>query len=581
MKHTTISLVALAAAALAGCGGGSDNGGGGPGEGGPVTLSAPDRSRLNDHVGQTYTIAAGKTANVTVDGGEIVFSGCPDGCSVTVSRNSSGTVVAMSSVKGVRARFTPTQPPPAQPPNTVTQEEANQRENTARQEGVQAGRAQAELEQRAPKWVAALDGLGSGGAADSGEFAQYSGVTVSHMRGGKRTVQPNAFTGSGPTPPSISGFTPASFAQKGGIRNTHDQTIYLYTNIGSPNSRPFWKVHGNTATGLPVTVSTESGEEGMVTVTAPAPGTSNSIRVTGTTPTFSIGSGTPSVTNHDEARIAATYGGISGHLVCRGVGSQCAGNAKGSAGKLIVGTSTATWSFVPNSFTSFLQRDQDDTYLFFGIWASEPESPDGIPDLGWISGGDSGAISEANFSNLDGKATFTGGVIGQYAIDKTGSGGNVKAGIFTAAAKFEATFDDGSTSDTLSGQIETFKERDGSSLTGWRLYLGGASNADTTPLTAAGTGGAIAGAVGKVDGVDVSGSWMATLHGADNGTAPDNVKCPEPGCAADLAGVTGWFRANGTGVNANNDGDPPVLEPVAVSGTVPAIVSIAGAFAAD
>jgi len=554
MKPIHLGVAALAAALAAGCGGGSDNSD-------PETFTVPGGNRLT--AGAVYTVE-GKTLAVPVTGGTITLT-CPtdDGCTVMVSRDN-GRTVAMSAVEGVSASFeaTPSPPPPRSPttpPTGVSEEEVERREDTAREEGRMAGEAtglaKAEARQRAPKWADALNANDDFGATGT----RFEAVTVAHMRDGRQEIGPTSNYPISRSAPSISGFSGTGSARD---VTTHEDTIYLYTNIGSPNTRPFWKVHGARADGL-------SASEGSVTHS------SNPIQIEGESATLFTENGRP-VSDSNLAigvRVDATYGGTDGWLVC----TSCDAVVPFTSRKFPNAGAVNDWEFRPRSVTAPHQRPQDETYLYFGIWAHEPKAPDGTPEIKWIAGGGhqgpdnpSASISSGNFSALKGTAKFAGGAVGQYAIDRTDRSGSAKADIFTATVSLTADFGASGSTDgnTLSGTVSGFREKDGSSLNGWTLSLGSRDSA-TAPmgdaiLGAAGvtaTTGGIS-VAGTIDGVTVGGDWAARLYGVDNVTAaaPDNAACQAAnGCSADVAGFTGWFRA------ADSDGD---------------VVAIGGAFGA-
>ena len=292
----------------------------------------------------------------------------------------------------------------------------------------------------------------------------------------------------------------------------------------------------------------------------------SSIQITGTSADPYREDGKP-ITSDDTAkgiRIRATYGGTSGWLVRDGHATT---KIAFPGRKLPEDEQIEDWEFRAGSLIASHQRPQDETYLYFGIWAREPKDKDGTPDFKWIAGGGQ-ETPQPDFAALTGTARFVGGAVGQYAIDKTATGGSADIGIFTATATFDAAFDvdgDGTvnanTENKLSGSITGFRKmEDGSALAG-TLYLGGSGGANP-PATLAGGGGGVetvAGASGTIDGVKVTGSWEAKLYGVDNQDPPEGATCPN-GCAADVAGITGWFSAD------ENDAPNGAGSVVAISG---------------
>lgn len=392
--------------------------------------------------------------------------------------------------------------------------EAQRQAQEAREEAEEVKR-QGNLRQRIPGLLSAL------GAAT---LTEESGVTVEYMRGKNRKMEPDDFYTRGSAAPSISGWHSASFT-----RETSDNidTLYLYTNIQPPNTRPFWKVHGTDPVDM-----TENLQE-VATGSSASPNADTEPNTDGH--------------QYSELTISGRLGGTSGKFTCT-CGGVVGGDTNGvdnhvtfTGGKPDFDDPTA-WDFTPNKVTDAHQREQDETYLYYGIWARHPKDAAGTTTgFRWIAGGGAegpGRTTDAlaDYTSLTGTATFAGGAIGQYAIDKTSVGGQVKTGTFTAKATLRANFGD----NELSGQITDFRE-DGSSLAGWNMYLQGTDSDTPATLGAAGTNGTTT-TSGTIDSVKATGTWAARLYGVDNAAAPADAQCPN-GCAADVAGVTGWFNA--------------------------------------
>ncbi len=117
----------------------------------------------------------------------------------------------------------------------------------------------------------------------------------------------------------------------------------------------------------------------------------------------------------------------------------------------------ADWSFVPNNPRSQVQRNEDETYLYFGIWASHPEEETGTylaNSFRRITGG--GPFGGDVPTTLSGNAKFEGSAVGQYAIGEVGDR-KAQEGIFTATAILNANF---GTANVISGRITDFKDRE-------------------------------------------------------------------------------------------------------------------------
>ena len=344
-----------------------------------------------------------------------------------------------------------------------------------------------------------------------------TGVTVEHMPGQSLKFEPTGNYTRGSAAPGISGFRSASFSRQRGADGT--ETLYLYTNIGSPGRKHFWKVHGDqvdTITQANAMVSSFGNDRSLYQDTNGDPESRANVSQGG------------------------TYDGYSGTFSCA-TACNIAADAQGDL------TFTGTWSFKASA-TAGGAPMQAPEYLYFGIWAFEPNTPTASHDFKWIAGGDT--VDITTYSSLEGTATFNGGAVGRYVL-RNQVGRDDRIGTFTAKATFTANFDD----DKLDGRITDFREGS-TSLAGWSAYLGGSSSAPAD-LAATGATGILV-TTASIGGVAATGDWDATLHGSDNPGFDDfdggagDVQCPvNAGCpAADLAGVAGWFDAVSSDSNA-------------------------------
>ena len=365
---------------------------------------------------------------------------------------------------------------------------------------------------------------------------EQTGVAVTHAPGERSaTFQPTTAATRGSAVPSVPGTWNhrASFSSTVGVRAT--DTFYLYSNIERPAKRKFWQVYG---VDEPV-----SGSEAMARLTG-----SRQLRVTDD-------NDTSDVLTDDSVRVAysGSFDGAGGTFSCTGTGRDACvlTNAATVAEGLTIGD--GTWTFAPSSLSNRVGSDmQDDTYLYFGIWAREPKEASNTTNLDfrWIADGDSGDITVTNFDDLEGTATFNGGAVGKYAL-KAVAGREARIGTFTAKATFTASFDE----DTLSGTIDEFREGGSSLGADWRISLIEDASDTGADLTASGASGEAHGSIG---GVDADGDWAATLHGSDNMilTPRGDATITYPRSlypAANLAGVVGWFNAfDGANAAASN-----------------------------
>ena len=411
-------------------------------------------------------------------------------------------------------------------------------EREARAAEAEANRRIAEAEQQADVSTRAPNLLAELVATPLPEVMEGMGsVTVSHEPGERSaTFKPTTAATRGSAAPSVPGTWNhrASFSSTVGVTAT--DTFYLYSNIERPAKRKFWQVYG-------VDVLVESGNDDMARLTG-----SRRLRVTDDMDTSNI-------LTDDSVRVtySGRFDGANGTFSCTGTGrDECKlTNAATVAEGLTI--DNGAWTFAPSSLNNPVGADmQDDTYLYFGIWAREPKEASDTTNLDfrWIADGDSRDITTANFGDLEGTATFNGGAVGKYAL-KAVAGREARIGTFTAKATFTASFDE----DTLSGTIDEFREGGSSLGAGWRISL--IENATDTgaDLTASGANGEAHGSIG---GVDAEGDWAATLHGSDNMilTPREDATITYPKSrypAANLAGVVGWFNAfDGADAAASN-----------------------------
>ena len=439
------------------------------------------------------------------------------------------------------------------------QRQAQQQQQQLQQQLTEA--EQTELRARAMSFGAALDMPASGSA------------TVSWTRGNNLTFRPAGITTTrGSAAPSVPGgwSSANSFTgQTGTAASLVDETVYLYTNIQAPNSRAFWKVHGVEVMG-PLSDSQLNDDD----VNDPKP-----------TATAQYIPDPDDTTMASGVRVSGTYDGVSGTFTCM-IPNTCTGERTGVdrldlttlVGAPVDGVRSfadGQWSFKPGSITTRVKAedgaDQDDAYLYFGVWSSIPDDIIGTYNFRYVFGGgaESGGDFATNFATLVGPATFSGGAVGKYVTQGQVGGQNAKIGTFTATATLNANFGTGDTANdpgTLSGSITDFREG-GSPLAGWRVTMGGGGDTPDVGVAMGITGTAVTDGltVANIGGLSVGGEWGATFYGSANEVLADREKYPATRYpVVDLAGVAGWFNAAGP----------------STTGTDPNDVSLAGAFAA-
>ena len=436
---------------------------------------------------------------------------------------------------------------------------------------------QADLNSRAGQFIGELDDTGTG---------TQRAATVAWMRGESKMVDPSGGTYTkGSAAPSISGFSGDSFTRQTATTTATtttiiDETAYIYTNIQSPGTKAFWKKYGATGTSTEVTASV------ALRGSSAQPGEPD------TTPTDPNNLEATQGRQFATLVVSGSFDGAAGRFTCA---TGCSGGTVGAdrdgddSGAVGIGdfvtfdngvptfADATNWIFTPNSLTTGVTLDQDEEFLYFGIWSSVPQIASEAHDFQVIFNGSNPytSVGVVPSTNEPGTATFAGGAIGKY-VTRNQVGQNARLGTFTADARLTATFGTaGSTppGPTLSGTIDNFREG-GANLSGWFVTLGGggspASAAEPVAF-ADGTVGIDAGLVAAlIGGVPTTGTWAATLYGTPN-VREDAATWPETEYpysrypTADLAGIAGRFEAS----NAIGTADASTAE-----------VAIAGAFAA-
>ena len=390
------------------------------------------------------------------------------------------------------------------------QRQAQQQQQQLQQQLTEA--EQAELRARAESFGAQL------GSPDPGS------ADVLWKRGNNLTFRPQGvvMTPGSAAPSVLGGWRSASFTgQSGTATSLVDETVYLYTNIQAPGTRAFWKKYGGTDLNVTQTEVTSGLAKPSTSVSRTRTDLNN--------PNSAFASATT----------GGTYDGVSGKFSCTGDDSAC--TVTRTDGTTSIGTTN--WTFKATNLNSGAPVDQDDAFLYFGIWSSIPDNiSEDAYNFRYVAGGGAATGSDlSDFNTLTGSATFGGGAVGKYVTQGQVGGQNAKIGTFTATATLNADFGDGDESGDLSGSITEFRE-DGSPLAGWRVTLGGAT--DVGDASDIGNGAVTGGiTVANIGGLSVGGSWGATFHGSTNDITglADRKKYP----AVDLAGVAGWFDATG------------------------------------
>ena len=309
----------------------------------------------------------------------------------------------------------------------TAQREAQQAQTEATQQ-IEEARQQGNVNVRAPLLLPVL-----GGALTAAQ------ATVEWMRGGTLQFTAGSYT-RGSSAPTVPGNWPqrASFTGTAGTtaEDVTSETIYLYSNIQPPGTRAIWKVHNLGPVGM-------TGPLAMAARGSSASPDADS---------------TPATPGHQytQLTIRGSLGGVGGTFTC----SSCSGTVGGDGStpalndiddyvtfaqnQPMFATGTeGNWQFAfpATSLNAGYQIDEDEAFLYFGMWASDPVDIDETPAFQYIAGG-AGAITTTTFTQLTGAATFSGGAVGRYATAGQVGQQNAAIGTFTATATFTANLGD-------------------------------------------------------------------------------------------------------------------------------------------
>ena len=235
-----------------------------------------------------------------------------------------------------------------------------------------------------------------------------------------------------------------------------------------------------------------------------------------------------------EMKIRGSYHSAPGYYHCTPTDSKTCSVGKGTGGGPLPGynfakaADNAQWTFVHDDGAKALAIDY--SYFYFGWWVRENEvgKPVAISAFYRAVGGDIDLATDGGSgAGLNGKATYKGPAIGQYAINDP-LNDKLEGGTFTATATLNATFGLVTlTPDTgLTGMIKDFRLNGGSADPGWEVTL--QKGAWTTGQAT----DDVAGQKGHIDGEAMTawsingtaaapaGSWVASMY-ETTGTIPD------------------------------------------------------------
>ena len=160
--------------------------------------------------------------------------------------------------------------------------------------------------------------------------------------------------------PGITGFSGNVYSIDRGARAT--DTIYLYSDIGRPSNRAFWKVHGP-----------------LVDMT-----TDNEAMASGSRATHTVDAVTS--TNYSALMISGSFDGAGGKFTCD---ASCTGTIEEGYNSHVMFAdgkpdfnALGSWTFAPTTLRSAVvpYRNSDDEkidaeHLYFGVWSKIAERP--------------------------------------------------------------------------------------------------------------------------------------------------------------------------------------------------------------
>ena len=354
-------------------------------------------------------------------------------------------------------------------------------------------------------------------------------------------ADPSGTPAAAPSPRMKAGASAGSLGDWAGNHYSHTNTgtkvsnsAVVYTNRGTPRSRLAATAFATTGV-LPsnATYTAATGALAFISGTADSNIAGDGFADAGTT------THTPAVSGTN-IQIPGTYMGAAGTYICD-TAAACSSAAGGAAGI----TLTGAWTFVHN--VGAMTSEPDANYLYFGWWLQKdsdgPTSASAFTGVVGSIQGDGTTALAANPNAISGKATYTGGAAGKFAISDPLNGGD--GGHFTADATLSATFGAGATAG-LTGTLDNFMAND--KAVPWSVSLmrrtwdGTTAGLTAQPPDDADTSGVDESMVGTVWSIDgnsaaASGGWTAQMYDEMPGTAPtgDGSNVPTT--------VTGTFQS--------------------------------------
>lgn len=303
-------------------------------------------------------------------------------------------------------------------------------------------------------------------------------------------------------------------------------TVFLYTNIEAPGTRPF------------------SGEGGKYAA-ANGLDTDGNLPIVDTMDTTLVASAAfpsgPGIVSHETeadgtVRIVGSFDGASGAYVCTpAMGGACTSSVRHGGGYSLAGGS---WKFVPAAGAEVLAPDTE--YQYFGWWLRQTGDASAI---GTFHVGAGSALDEfRNLPALQGPATYRGPAVGKFAIEPRI--GEPSAGDFAATVTLEVDFGDANDLGTVVGNVRDFTVN-GETNT-WSVALGSARIRSDGSIAAGGTD--TARTVWSISGNEgatpvTPPTWSGQLHDVGVHSVPAVVTGAFEASYDEIGGMIGAFGA--------------------------------------
>ena len=299
---------------------------------------------------------------------------------------------------------------------------------------------------------------------------------------------------------SVGGWTGAAYAAADEAAGTADRIVF-YSDIEAPGAQPFAGETGkySTASGL-------DGDGNLPIIAA----TDATLIVSAAFPTG------PGIRTHEAGsdgivEIAGSFDGAEGSYVCTSAtNNACTSSIRSGGGIALEGG--AGWKFVPAPGASVAEPDTE--YRYFGWWQRETGESYAIGAFHGGTGGDAGDF--ADFSRLQGTATYRGPAAGRFLVDP--QIGEATAGDFTAAATLEVDFADAAEPGSVTGTVEGFVAN--GKPEPWSVELGRAALRADGAIAAGATAWSIGAQQGAAAGTP---AWSGRFHDVDADKAPQSA----------------------------------------------------------